>query len=107
MHELLCTIRAAAAGRPALPAVLPRAQAAAAARLEPDDHPIFAMRLAGTAPAEIADTLGLTRSELADRTAAILGRLARPAQPPERDPKPRRPRRPLMLGAAPAISPAG
>ena len=76
MHELLWTVRTVAAGRRALPAVLPRVQAAAAARLEPADHPIFAMKLAGTAPAEIAATLGLARADVADRTAAILARLS-------------------------------
>ena len=46
---LACALRAA--GEPALPAVGPQAQARAAARLDPRDRPIFAMRLAGTSAA--------------------------------------------------------
>ena len=88
--ELLATIRGVAAGRRLLPPVAPRAQAAAGARLEPADRPIFAMRLAGTAPAEIAATLGLGRSELSERTAAIVARLSRPAPPRELDSRRRR-----------------
>ena len=103
-HDLLWAIRTAAAGRPALPALLPRAQAAAAARLEPGDHPIFAMTLAGTAPAEIAGTLGLSRSELAERTVAILARLSQPDRSPAGGLD--RPR-PLTQGAArAAVRPA-
>jgi DNA-binding NarL/FixJ family response regulator len=90
MQELLATIRCVAAGRQVLPPVAPRAQAAAGARLEPADRPIFAMRLAGTAPAEIAATLGLGRSELSERTAAIVARLSRPAPPVELDRRRRR-----------------
>ena len=43
-HELLRAVR----GERVLPAVGLREQARAAARLEPRDRPIFAMRLAGT-----------------------------------------------------------
>ena len=73
-RDLAQAIRdAGAAGLPVPPL---RAQAAAAARLDPVDHPIFAMRLAGTATREIAQTLGLARGEPASRLAAMVARLA-------------------------------
>src|SRR5689334_7175850 len=58
-RELVEAIRAAAAGERVLPEVGPRAQAHAAQRLDPRDRPIFAMRLAGTSPREIAAVVGL------------------------------------------------
>jgi DNA-binding NarL/FixJ family response regulator len=82
--DLLSVIRAAAAGRDALPPVAPREQAAAVARLDARDHAIFAMTLAGTPPVEIASTLRLGRREVGERTAAIVARLARPEQRPRR-----------------------
>jgi DNA-binding NarL/FixJ family response regulator len=96
LHDLLTTIRTVASGTPALPPVVPREQVVAAARLDPADHPIFAMRLAGTASAEIAATLRMTRSELSGRTAAIVTRLARPE--PRKEPR-RRGGIPRGLGA--------
>ena len=47
-------LRRACAASAMLPSVDPRQQARAAARLDPRDRPIFAMRLAGTSPREIA-----------------------------------------------------
>jgi DNA-binding NarL/FixJ family response regulator len=82
--DLLGAIRDAAAGRGRLPAVSPREQAVAAARLDACDHAIFAMTLAGTPPGEIAATLRLDGRELARRTDAIVARLARPAPSPRR-----------------------
>jgi hypothetical protein len=80
-----CSARSArcAAGAQSLPPVVPREHVAAAAKLDAADHPIFAMRLAGTPSAEIAATLRITRSELSERTAAIVTRLARPQPRPE------------------------
>jgi DNA-binding NarL/FixJ family response regulator len=83
LHDLLGTIRTVAAGEQSLPPVVPREQAAAAAKLDAADHPSFAMRLARTPSAEIAATLRITRSELSERTAAIVTRLARPQHRPE------------------------
>jgi DNA-binding NarL/FixJ family response regulator len=82
LHDLLTAIRAVASGTRTLPPVTPRQQVAAASALDPADHPIFAMRLAGTPSAEIAATLRITRSELSERTAAIVDRLARLDPPP-------------------------
>jgi DNA-binding NarL/FixJ family response regulator len=48
----------------------------AAARLDPADHAIFAMRLAGEAPAQIADILGLSSSATQQRIAHIVRQLA-------------------------------
>jgi DNA-binding NarL/FixJ family response regulator len=54
------------------PAVSLRARARAAARLEPLDRAILAMRLAGTSWAEIADTLQQPAAAVAERAAAIV-----------------------------------
>jgi DNA-binding NarL/FixJ family response regulator len=67
-HELLAAIR----GERALPAITPRLQRMAAARLDGTDRAILAMRLAGTPDADIAATVGLSRRELGARYAAIL-----------------------------------
>jgi DNA-binding NarL/FixJ family response regulator len=72
---LLAAIRAAARHRPP-PAVSLQARARAAARLDAADHPILAMRLAGTSLAEIASTLRLPFATVADRTAGIALTLA-------------------------------
>jgi len=82
VRELLHAIRAVAGGRCVLPAVTPALQAHAAGRLGPQDRAIFAMLLAGTAPADIATTVGLSRRDLAARTRAIVAALgAREAAP--------------------------
>jgi DNA-binding NarL/FixJ family response regulator len=96
MHDLLTTIRTVAGGAPALPPLAPGEQVVAAALLDAADHPIFAMRLAGTPSAEIAATLRISRSELSERTAAIVARLARPQ--PREEPR-RRGGIPRGLGA--------
>jgi DNA-binding NarL/FixJ family response regulator len=74
--DLVQAIRLAAggSGRPA--AVPPALAAQAAAMVDPSDHAILAMLLAGTAPADVAHTLGLPRAALARRTAALVARLA-------------------------------
>jgi DNA-binding NarL/FixJ family response regulator len=71
-RTLLEEIRAA---RPR-PQVSRGMRAAAAAKLDVGDHAIFAMRLAGDTSEEIADTLGLSVTEVADRTSAIVATLA-------------------------------
>jgi DNA-binding NarL/FixJ family response regulator len=70
-QELLGAVRTVARGESALPPISLRLKAETAAKLQPEDHAIFAMRLAGTPPGEIAHTLGLTAAQLAKRTAAI------------------------------------
>jgi len=74
--DLLQTIRAVAAGERALPAVRPSEHARAARRLDARDRPIFAMRLAGTSPREIAAVVGLGVAALNGRIQAIVGQLA-------------------------------
>jgi DNA-binding NarL/FixJ family response regulator len=76
VRELLHAIRAVARGERTLPRFTPRLQARAAARLSLSDRAIFAMRLAGTAPSDIATTVGLSAHDLDARTAAILATLS-------------------------------
>ncbi|WP_028063665.1 response regulator [Solirubrobacter soli] len=73
-HELLRAVR----GERVLPPVGLREQARAAARLDPRDRPIFAMRLAGTAPRDIANVVGMTVAALNARVQAIVAQLATP-----------------------------
>jgi DNA-binding NarL/FixJ family response regulator len=68
-------IRAVAAGERVLPAIDPREHARAARRLDPRDRPIFAMRLAGTSPRDIAAVAGLGIAALNARITAIVGQL--------------------------------
>jgi DNA-binding NarL/FixJ family response regulator len=75
VRELVHAIRAVARGERVVPRFTPALQAAAAARLGHRDRAIFAMRLAGTAPHEIADVVGLDPRALEARTAAIAAAL--------------------------------
>jgi DNA-binding NarL/FixJ family response regulator len=85
VRELLESIRAVASGDDVLPAIPPRVQSRAAARLGTRDRAIFAMRLAGTSTAGIAGVLGLGAPELRARLAAIVARLGvRPEPVPGR-----------------------
>ena len=72
-----------------LPPVPLSAQRRAAARIDPADHAVLAMRLAGNSWAEIAATLGLPVGEIADRAAAIVIRLTAAATPVEQPPRAR------------------
>jgi DNA-binding NarL/FixJ family response regulator len=65
-------------GERVAPPVGLREQARAAARLDPRDRPIFAMRLAGTSPREIAHVVGMTVNALNARVQAIVAQLAAP-----------------------------
>lgn len=62
-RALLEAIRLAGRGESGPIKVTPSLRARAASRLDPTDRAIFAMRLAGTAPAEIASTTGLSSAE--------------------------------------------
>jgi DNA-binding NarL/FixJ family response regulator len=73
-RELLSAVR----GERTLPSVAPRLRARAAARLDPRDRPIFAMRLAGTSPRDIATVVGMTVAALNVRVQAIVAQLAGP-----------------------------
>jgi DNA-binding NarL/FixJ family response regulator len=80
---LIEAIRAAA--HPVHPglSITPRMKAEAAVTLDPRDHAIFAMRLAGNSPVEIAATLRIPGEKLAERTRAIVVRLARLTPAPD------------------------
>jgi DNA-binding NarL/FixJ family response regulator len=84
VRELLHAIRAVARGERALPRFTPRLQAQAAARLSLGDRAIFAMRLAGTTPGDIAATVGLSAHDLDARTTAILATLSGADGPTDR-----------------------
>jgi DNA-binding NarL/FixJ family response regulator len=71
---LVEAIRAAARSR-VIPAISRQMTAEAAARLDPADHAILAMRLAGDSTVEIAATLGLPDATIAHRVAAIVSAL--------------------------------
>jgi DNA-binding NarL/FixJ family response regulator len=76
LAELLRAIRAVAAGDRVLDRVTPRLQAEAGARLGHLDRAIFAMRLAGTSPRDVAATTGLSPRALdarLGRIVAVLG----------------------------------
>jgi DNA-binding NarL/FixJ family response regulator len=72
---LLETIRELARSPRALPHISPRTRRELAARLDPSDRAIVAMRLAGDHPAEIAHTLGLSPSKVTVRIANMIARL--------------------------------
>ena len=79
-RELVETLR-----DPRLPAIGARRRARAAEPLGPTDRAIFAMRLAGTPRADIAEVAGIHPSELHARLAAIVAQLAgKPAVPDHR-----------------------
>jgi DNA-binding NarL/FixJ family response regulator len=79
---LLEAIRAVARLRNALPAISLRMKAEAAARLDPADHAILAMRLADVPPVQIATTLGVSEAAIANRTDAIVATLTRSPSAP-------------------------
>jgi hypothetical protein len=69
--ELVAAVR----GERALPEPRLAAQRSAAERLDGRDRAILAMRLAGTAPGDIAATVGLTRSQLSRHLGRIVALL--------------------------------
>jgi DNA-binding NarL/FixJ family response regulator len=77
--ELLRAVREVAGGERSLPCTPPRLRARAAARLDPRDRPIFAMRLAGTSPRDMAAVVGMSVAALNARMRAIIAQLAAPA----------------------------
>jgi DNA-binding NarL/FixJ family response regulator len=72
---LVQAIRAVARNPHALPAISPQMKADAAAKLDPTDHAILAMRVAGDLPVAIASTLGVPEPAIAKRIAAIVAQL--------------------------------
>ncbi|HZB77416.1 MAG TPA: hypothetical protein VE526_14385, partial [Solirubrobacteraceae bacterium] len=79
-QELFEAIRLVARGESALPP-LRRAQLDAAAhRVDPDDLALLAMLVDRTSPADVAETLHMSRGRVARRTERLLGRLRRSAE---------------------------
>ena len=88
--SLLAAIRSVARGQTRLPDVARGTYAAAAARLDGEDLPIFAMLLDGETTPAIADALRAEAEEIAWRAQRIIGRLRPGAtlRPHEREPEP-------------------
>jgi DNA-binding NarL/FixJ family response regulator len=72
---LVEALRTVARNRRTIPPITPRMRADAAAKLDPRDHAILAMRVADTPPVEIAATPGVPAARIARRIAAIVARL--------------------------------
>jgi DNA-binding NarL/FixJ family response regulator len=84
-RTLIDAIRTVATDPRVAPPVPPSTIREAASRLNPSEHAILAMRIAGHSPAHIATTLGTPEHAVINRTKAILAELARPiATPPAR-----------------------
>jgi len=75
VSALLSAIRRVAGGETVLPEVPLDLRHAALGRLDGRDAPIAAMLLAGTSDADIAETLGLERRDVAARAHRIVARL--------------------------------
>ena len=73
--ELFSVIRAVAAGESMLPPAIPDRVSAAAAKLEPEDHPLLTMLLDRCTLADAADALRIPVDEAACRIRGILVRL--------------------------------
>jgi DNA-binding NarL/FixJ family response regulator len=73
--ELLDTIRRVARGRTALPPISPALLGASAAKLDPEDVPIFSMMMDNTPLPKIAEVLGVEEGELSARLRGILSKL--------------------------------
>jgi DNA-binding NarL/FixJ family response regulator len=73
---LLEAIREVARAPHPLTPISRRMTAGAAARLDPADHAILAMRLAGESGADIGTVLGMSASQIAERIRAIVAALA-------------------------------
>jgi DNA-binding NarL/FixJ family response regulator len=82
---LLEAIRDVARAPRVMPSISRRMRIGAAAMLDPADHAILAMRLAGAAAADIGAVLGLPAPEIADRIATIVAALS--AGPSSADPR--------------------
>jgi DNA-binding NarL/FixJ family response regulator len=82
---LLEAIRDVARAPRVMPSISRRMRIGAAAMLDPADHAILAMRLAGAAAADIGAVLGLPAREIADSIATIVAALS--AGPSSADPR--------------------
>jgi DNA-binding NarL/FixJ family response regulator len=72
---LVEAIRSLARDPHPMSAISPRMKADAAERLDPADHAILAMRVAGESPVEIAATLRVPEPAIAKRITAIIAKL--------------------------------
>ena len=79
-RELAATIRMVAAGANAVPPVDPELLRASAESIDPEDLPILAMLVHGTAPRDIADTLAIDPGALRDRQGRMIAALRAPSQ---------------------------
>jgi DNA-binding NarL/FixJ family response regulator len=73
--ELLDTIRRVARGCTLLPPMSPAVVGASAAKLDPDDVPIFSMMMDSTPLSKVAEVMGVEESELTVRLRGMLGKL--------------------------------
>ncbi|HTU84182.1 MAG TPA: hypothetical protein VMF57_01335 [Solirubrobacteraceae bacterium] len=73
--ELSGVLRQVTLGAPRLPAVPPRVGAMLHERLDPAEHAIFSMLLAGIRAGDVAEGLRMSRAELESRRSALLGKL--------------------------------
>ena len=80
--ELFEAIRLVARGESALPPLRREQLERAAHRVDPDDLALLAMLVDRTSPADVAETLHMSRGGVAHRTERLLGRLRR--EPAER-----------------------
>jgi len=78
MLDLFDAIRRVARGERLLAPVTPERLAEAQAKVPPDDWPIVAMLLDGTAEDDVAATLGVGDGEIAARIARLFARLTPP-----------------------------
>jgi DNA-binding NarL/FixJ family response regulator len=79
---LLAAVRAVAAGGMPAPTIPGGVLRAAAERLDPEDLPIFGMRLEGTAASDIAAVLRRDRGDVEDRIDRIVSTLKPRIDPP-------------------------
>jgi two-component system response regulator DevR len=76
--ELLNAIRLVARGRTVLPPISTGLREVSAAKLDPDELPIFSMLMDRTPLQEVAQVIGLEEHELRGRLWAMLGKLRVP-----------------------------
>ena len=79
--ELFEAIRLVARGESALPPLRREQLDRAAHRVDPDDLALLAMLVDRTPPADVAETLHMSRGRVAHRTERLLGRLRREPAP--------------------------
>jgi DNA-binding NarL/FixJ family response regulator len=76
--DLLNAIRLVARGRFVVPSIPPHLREVSAAKLDPEDLPIFSMMMDRIPLPEIAETMAMEERELRGRLRAMLGKLRVP-----------------------------